>query len=245
MHKKKPISISRFKRAIRRLKRHAQGYSHHQTLRRLSSVGFTPDIVYDIGAHTSTWTKLARRTFPNSEFVLFEANPHLEPALAVMGERYFIVALSDTDGGQRTFHLPINPEVSTTGGSFFGASRSASAEIGASDIQVKTSRLDTLQSVNGLPLPALIKLDVEGAELEVLLGGRDLLRSCSAIIAELTFVRNDGAPLAHEVMKGIYDLGFLLVDLCKIRRTAALGDVCQIDALFVNKPLYDTFRLRS
>lgn len=231
-------------RALRRLKRHAQGYSHHQALQRLSSIGFTPNVVYDIGAHTGTWTQLARKIFPTSDFLLFEANPNLEPALQRTGERYFVTALSDTDGRSQVFHLPIDPAVSTTSGSFYSDRKPAAAASSARDIQIKTSRLDTVQRANGLPSPALIKLDVEGAELEVLGGAGDILRSCSAIIAELTFVRNDGAPVAHETMKGIYELGFLLVDLCKIRRTS-LGNVCQIDALFVNRPLYERFRLHA
>lgn len=237
------ISVARFMRAIRRLRRHAQGYSHHQALRRLSSIGFAPKVIYDIGAHTGKWTELARRTFPTSEFLLFEVNPHLEPALRRVGERYFMAALSDTDGKSRPFHLPDNPDVSTTGGSFYRDPKLAAVG-GAIEIQVKTARLDTLQSANALPPPTLIKIDVEGAELEVLGGAGSSLRSCSAIIAELTFVRNDGAPAAHETMKRISELGFLLVDLCKIRRTP-LGNVCQIDALFVKRPLYETFRLRA
>ena len=246
MHKS-PASISRFKRALRRLKRHAQGYSHHQTLRRLSSIGFLPDVIYDVGAHTGTWTQLARSVFPKSEYVLFEANPHLESALKATGELYFITALSDVDGASRTFHLPPNPDVSTTAGSFYRErppTEQGQRQKDLRDLEIKTSRLDTLQSTTRIPQPALIKLDVEGAELEVLRGAGHLLNDCSAIIAELSFIRNDGAPLAHETMQGIYDLGFVLVDICKIRRTA-LGNVCQMDALFVSKPLNREFRCRG
>ena len=244
---KGPVSISRFRRALRRLKRHAQGYSHHQTLRRLSSIGFLPDVIYDVGAHTGTWTRLARGVFPKSEYVLFEANPHLESALKTTAELYFITALSDMDGASRTFRLPPNPDVSTTAGSFYrerSPTEQGQRQKDSRDLEITTSRLDTLQSATRIPRPALIKLDVEGAELEVLRGAGRLLNDCSAIIAELSFNRNDDAPLAHETMQGIYDLGFVLVDICKIRRTA-LGNVCQMDALFVSKPLNREFRSRG
>ncbi len=233
------ISFDRLQRALRRLKRHAQGYSHHQVLERLSSIGFAPRAIYDIGAHNGTWTQLARRTFPKSAYVLFEANPNLEPVLKSTGERYFITALSDTDDTPKTFHLPPNPAVSTTGGSFYRGERTSASS--ANDIQIQTSRLDTLQRTKQLIPPELMKLDVEGAELEILRGAGALMKGCSALILELSFVRQDGAPKVHEIMKSIHDMGFVLVDLCKIRRTR-LGNVCQVDGLFVNQALLRDFQ---
>ena len=240
--RKGTVSFSRFQRALRRIKRHVQGYSHHQVLERLASIGFVPQAIYDIGAHNGSWTELARKTFPNSDYVLCEANPNLEQVLKRTGERYFITALSNVDDVSKTFHLPPNPAVSTTGGSFYRGERATTAD--ANSILIKTSRLETLQRKNQLTPPDLIKLDVEGAELEILRGAGNLLERCSAIICELSFVRQDGAPAAHDIMKGIFDMGFVLVDLCKIRRTS-FGNVCQIDALFARPALLREFQSRA
>ena len=70
-------------------------------------------------------------------------------------------------------------------------------------VPLTTRRLDVLVKEYGLPSPDLVKLDVQGSELAALRSAGELLKTCSAIVAELSFVQgNKGAPLASEVMGG-------------------------------------------
>jgi FkbM family methyltransferase len=225
------------RRLLTRLSRHLQGFSHQQALARLKNAfGFTPGTIYDIGAYYGNWTKLARRIYPSARYFLFEANPEHASILQSTGERYFIAALAEKDGARADFYTPRN--AGATGASFFREQTIHYQGESLRVVPLATRRLDVLVKEHGLPSPDLIKLDVQGSEVAVLRGAGEFLDTCSAIVAELSFVQgNEGAPQASEVMTRIHEFGFEPVDICKVRRGAA-GNPVQVDMLFVNSSLY-------
>jgi len=229
------------RRLLSRLSRRLKGFSHQQTLVRLRNVAdFTPLVIYDIGAYHGTWTLDARKIFPAAQYFLFEANPDNAPVLQASGERYFIAALA-RDERQAAFYVP-KSDIPATGASLYREQTAHYLGERARVVELTTRRLDTLATEHDLPSPDLVKLDVQGAELDVLRGAGSLLHTCSALIAEVSLLRgNEGAPVAAEVIAGINDHGFKCVDICKIRRTA-VGSVGQLDLLFVNTTLYAKFR---
>ena len=71
--------------------------------------------------------------------------------------------------------------------------------------------LDTVVKNNGFPGPDLIKINCQGAELDILKGASDTLKSCKDLI--LTLQHNEinvGAPLKDEVIDYVNNLGFKL-----------------------------------
>jgi FkbM family methyltransferase len=132
-------------------------------------------VVYDIGAHHGNWTKAMRKLLPSAEFVLFEANPGNASQLQTVGARYFMAALSDKDGVRRDFYLPRN--AATTGASLYKEQTTHYLGENLQVLELTTQRLDTLAAQHQLPAPDLIKLDVQGAELDVLRGAGSLLET--------------------------------------------------------------------
>lgn len=225
-------------RALKRLYRHYQGFSHQAALKRLrNKFGFTPRVIYDIGAHHGKWTHSMRRLFRDAQYILLDANPDNAPVLEALGERHCIAALSEKDGVARNLYMTRHPV--TTGVSLYQEQTAAFLGQNLRVLKVTTRRLDALAHEQGWPPPDLIKLDVQGAELDVLRGAGDLLDHCSAVIAEVSLLQgNAGAPDAGAVISGIEALGFSCVDLCKARRTRD-GGLSQMDLLFVNSALYE------
>jgi FkbM family methyltransferase len=226
----------RLARAFAWTKRKAQKLSHRNALLRLKSLGFTPAVVYDVGAYRGGWTRLAAEVFPDAQFVLFEANRDHAGALAASGRRHLIAALGATDGGARTFHVPRQGDV--TGASLYVENTAHYAGENLQVRAVETVRLDTAVARERLPAPDLIKIDVQGAELEVLAGASETLRHAGALIVEVSFVDyNKGGPLAAEVIAAIDRLGFKCADLCEVHRSAQ-DFVLQLDLLFVRPALF-------
>jgi FkbM family methyltransferase len=68
------------------------------------------------------------------------------------------------------------------------------------DLEVTLRSLDSLWNELGRPVVNLVKIDVEGAELEVLEGGRELIATCSpAVLVEV----GDSATAVHELLASL------------------------------------------
>jgi hypothetical protein len=80
-----------------------------------------------------------------------------------------------------------------------------------------------------------IKLDCQGAELDILKGGKQLLESTDVILMECSFAGNynAGAPSFVEYISYMDSIGFSPVDITELHR--ANGILCQIDVLFLRK----------
>ena len=150
--------------------------------------------------------------------MLFEANSDHAGDLAVSGHRHFIVALGAEDGGVRAFHVPRAGDV--TGASLYVENTTHYAEPNLQVREVATARLDTLVAREKLPAPDLVKIDVQGAEFEVLAGASATLLRTSALMVEVSLVDyNKRAPLMAEVIAAVDRMGFRCADLCEVHRT--------------------------
>jgi FkbM family methyltransferase len=226
----------RLARAFAWSRRKAEKLSHRNALARLCSLGFAPAVIYDIGAYRGGWSRLAAEVFPHAQFVLFEANRDHAGELAASGRRHLIAALGEADGGARAFHVPRAGDV--TGASLYVENTTHYGQANLQVREVETVRLDTVVAREKLPAPDLIKIDVQGAELEVLAGAPEALRAAAALIVEVSFVDyNKGGPLAAQVMAAIDRLGFRCADLCEVHRSAR-NFVLQLDLLAVRPPLF-------
>lgn len=86
--------------------------------------------------------------------------------------------------------------------------------------RTRAYKLDTLRRKLGLPQPDLLKVDAEGAALDVLMGAKETLRKCSGVQAEVDFCEiRHNQPLFSDLDPWIRSRGFHLWDL----KTACRG----------------------
>lgn len=157
-------------------------WAHARYLERLKNAGFEPKVIFDIGACVGHWAMHARRLWPDATLVLFDANPAVERVLRKYGDVHIDV-LTDTDDKRVTFYADDrSPGLSRT--------LSCTAEEGTA----RTGQtLDTIAARRGFPAPDLVKIDVQGAELDVVVGGT-IIGSAHSVIIELR--ESDAKPRA-------------------------------------------------
>jgi hypothetical protein len=87
------------------------------------------------------------------------------------------------------------------------------------EIDVQTVTLDELVRSRRLPRIDFLKVDIEGAELEVLAAGRSVLDKCSALKLECSFLeQREGQPLIWDVVSFAAKAGFEVVDVRDMHR---------------------------
>jgi len=188
--------------------------SHREYLSKLKDEGYQPKVIYDIGACVLHWTKKIKETVWNdSQFFCFEAMEETEFLYKEFGvDGYYNGVLTDTDNkfvdfyksifspGGNSYYLE-NQEIS--GGNYYGDGNKFS---------VRGMSLDTIVHFNNFPLPNLIKMDVQGAELDIIKGATKCLQHADDLILELQDVDyNMGAPKSKEVIEYMRGIGYELV----------------------------------
>lgn len=186
--------------------------AHTRYLEDIAITGCKPKVIYDIGACVLSWSKEARRIWSNSTVIHFEANPNCEQLYIEQGLKYHMGVLSNTDDRDIEFYLN---DFTTGGNSYYreiGFPLSLKLFTEQHIVKMKAKTLDTVVIENHFLFPDLIKLDIQGAELDVLFGAPIVLAHATDIIVEMQHENyNLNAPKVEQVTKFLQLNGFKLV----------------------------------
>lgn len=200
---------------------------------------WSPTFIVDVGAAAGSFTKLALKYFPASRAFLFEPVPAYRDQLEAIAKAnanitYIPKAASDR-AGELTFFIHND---------LVGSSSKREAEgmaVDGTPTMVTCVLLDEAVPL-ARDLPVLLKIDVQGAELDVLRGATKLLEQCECIILEVSLFHSlIGGPDSLEVFSFMKERGFVLYDIAGLLYRPYDGALCQFDAVFVK----DASRFRS
>jgi FkbM family methyltransferase len=192
----------------------------------LAASGYTPASIIDIGAHDGNWTRLARRIFPGASIMMIEPLSSKAEALNALAgslERtQFVEALLGAKAGQTV--------------TFYEAGTGSSLHREQSNVEFKETSLQTstLDDVTAeLDGPIFLKLDVQGAELEVLDGGSKTLDRSDLVQLEVALLPyNEGGATFLQVINYMDQRGFVPFDVAGMIRPTGV-ELVQVDMLFV------------
>ena len=195
--------------------------------------GFSPKIIYDIGAHHGNWTRETRNIFPDASFHLFEGcsdnnSRNTEPSYhnILLGKEESVV----------DFHC-VNPDYKygNTGNSIYLELTDNFVGSNCSTRRQQITMLDNYVVHHGIPPPDFMKIDVQGAELDVLEGAKECLNHATMVLLEVSLHRyNAGAPLFAEVVRYMDDHGFEAIDILEMHNIYGYSSL-QLDILFAKK----------
>jgi FkbM family methyltransferase len=197
-------------------------------LNHLKVVGITPATVLDVGV--AEGTPELYRAYPNAEYLLVEPLIEYQEFLNQLLSRHIhgshiIAAAGSTPGTARI--------------SVRGQASSVLTEVDASDAtlswrDVRVVTLDQVCASRELRPPYLLKVDVQGAELDVLGGATTILSDCGVVILEVSLLQAlNGGPSFADVIRWMDVKGFSAYDIFGGAFRPFDHTLAQIDIVFV------------
>lgn len=195
-----------------------------ESLNNVKRLGFYPKTVIDVGAQVGT--SQLYHVFPNSHHILIEPVQENEAALqqvcSKLKKAEYIIAAATSKNG------PVNLSVSPN--TRYSYTNRESNQNGWTMRSVKGITVDTLCEEKNLVPPYLLKIDVDGTEIEVLKGCiKTLARSEYVIIGATT---NAGQRI-YDIINFMREQNFHVYDIVDFLYRPAINDLWQVNVAFV------------
>jgi FkbM family methyltransferase len=215
---------------VRLLRTNAPTRSFSLFFKHIKSLGFDVRTVIDVGVAFGTPPIYA--AFPTARYFLVEpvaeCRPVLEKLKRSLNAEYYLVA-AGAENAEVTFN--VHDDIS-------GSSLFAQVEGKALDGQARPTemrRLDSLLPVE-LEHPVLLKIDTQGAEIEVLKGLGDRIGEIDLLIVETSMMpMRSGIPQFADIVSFCDAAGFAVYDVLEGHTRSLDNALAQIDLAFVRK----------
>ena len=197
---------------------------HIKYLEKLKNTGFKPKIVYDIGCCVLHWTKEIKKLYNDVEVILFDAIDDAE--FLYTDYKYHIGVLSNEDDKIVKWYQNLDEPAGNSYYREIGNKYSEKLFPINNYMNKITCKLDTIVEKNNYPYPDIVKIDTQGSEIDIIMGGINTIKHAKYLIVELQHTQyNEGAYLADESIKIIENLGFKCIAE-KFNETPVDGDYC-------------------
>lgn len=223
------INVGLSRLGVRLFRSNSLGRDWHVLFDHVKELGFAPRHVVDIGAGSGTHEIYDH--FPSAELHLFEPLRECQSSLAeIAATRPTHVSEAVVGAAPGSITLNVHDDL-------IGSSVLPEVDGGGDDGEPRTVPVVTLDSAmqgHDLSGGVLVKIDVQGFELDVIAGASAVLGSTDLLIVECSLIATmDGGPEIFDVMSELSARGFALFDLIGGLERPLDGSLAQVDAVFV------------
>ncbi len=202
-------------------------------LEELRAHGLVCQSILDVGANCGQWSRVAKSVFPTANCFLIEPQVEMRSYLVNFckehpGSRWFLAGAGAKPG---VLTLTIWDDLA---GSSFLPPESEKLKAAGKQRSVPIITIDSLIKNGAIAMPQLVKLDIQGFELEALRGGATLFGNVEVFILEVSLFRfMEGQPVFHEVVAFMADRGYWVYDFASFLRRPYNDALGQVDICFV------------
>ena len=192
---------------------------------------FEPNSILDIGANVGQFYNEIKTIFPNAYCYLIEGSENCKPALETLNVDFSISLLSDIEKEVNFYVRKSEPRC--TGNSIY---RENTSFYDDDQIVIEKKKTQTLSKLLKNKIFDLIKIDVQGSEIDIINGGLEIIKESKGILLEVSLIEyNQNAPTKDFVYKYMDNLGFKPVEIIGDINHPLTYELIQQDILFLNK----------
>lgn len=201
--------------------------------RRLKENGIRFNNIIDVGCYKGSWTSKLKLIYPDANYYLIDPNDKYKEKLEILGTFYQEVVGQLKE--EREFNFSEN-ELEETGNSLYDENSNI-------EFNKKTIMVKPLKDIVPDQTYDLIKMDVQGAELEIIEGSLELFQKTKFVQLECPVHHNNkGAPEFEHYINYMANSNFKVFDIDTIFFNNKL---MVLDFLFVNTLLPKAYSLES
>ncbi len=213
-------------------------------LKGLKSRGLNCTTIVDVGANKANWSKMAKKIFPEAKFHLIEPQIEMKSYLDDFVNTYENATYSLAGAGAEKGTLTLTIWDDLAGSSFLPETNQELLGEGKQR-EVEILTIDNLISQGTIDIPTILKLDIQGFELEALKGAKSTFGKTEAYIMEVSlfhFSNVPGVPIFSDVINFMLERDYVVYDFPGFARRPLDGALGQCDICFVKE---DSFLRKS
>jgi FkbM family methyltransferase len=198
----------------------------------LKKNGLAPGTIIDVGV--ASGTPSLYNAFPEADLLLVEPLEEFEAAIKTILSRRrgtYVIGAAGAVPGEVEFYKHVTH---LSGSSLYRETMGEAAD--GLRIKVPMVRLDDVVKAQSPPGPYLLKIDAQGAELDVLDGFGETIAETDVIVLEVSmFGFMKGAPQFYDVVRYMHQQQFAAYDIILNWNRPLDGALGQVDIVFVRE----------
>jgi FkbM family methyltransferase len=200
----------------------------------LKQLGFIPQHIVDVGANHGNWTRTALRHFPDAYYTLLEPQEWLKDSITDLLDKNKKISFNGVGVGSKkgSFKFTL---VNRDDSSSFRFTDEEAKKHGLSQIEVPVVTLNEFIGQLNIPTPAIIKIDAEGLDLDVLEGASDFFGKTELFLVEAGVGLKDIKNSFLNVVNFMDKNGYRLFDITDLNRPFEPSILWLTELAFIKK----------
>ena len=203
----------------------------------LKSRGLNCKSILDVGANRGDWSRMAKVIYPDAKFCLIEPQQEMEEDLKSFcnSAANSIYIMSGAGPVREKKYLTIWDDLA---GSSFLPKEDETLKNKGKQRAIDMIDIDGIVGPDKFDFPELVKIDIQGFEIEALKGAGTLFGKTEAFILEVSlfsFSDVPGMPIFSDIVNFMLERDYVVYDFPGFSRRPLDGALAQCDICFVKR----------